>query len=113
MQTKVPDNVSDEWQRLLEARNAVQADPASWLGPVSTIQSVLTSNKLDPGLKVAGQSPMDLAAFAAKFCLRHGDKERARALVLAGLKMDAKSAELLFIGRILEREQEQARPNAQ
>jgi hypothetical protein len=80
---------------------------------VTTIQSVLTSNKLDPGLKVAGQSPMDLAALAAKTCLRHGDKERARALILAGLKIDPKSVELLYIGRILEREQEQSRSNAQ
>jgi hypothetical protein len=113
IQAKVPDNVSEEWRRLLEARNAIQADPSSWFGPVSTIQSVLTSKKLDPGLKVAGQSPMDLAALAAKACLRHGDQERARALVLAGLQLDPKSAELLFIGRILGREQEKTPPNAQ
>jgi hypothetical protein len=110
---KVPDNVSEEWKRLLEARNALQADPSSWLGPVTAIQSVLTSNKLDPGLKVAGQSPLDIAALAAKACLRHGDKERARALVLAGLKMYPKSAELLYIHRVVEREQEQAQSTAQ
>ena len=110
-QTEVPDNVGEEWRRLLEAKNAVQADPASWLGPATTIQNVLTSNILDAGLKVAGQSPLDLAALAAKACLRNGDRDRARALVLAGLEIDPKSAELLFIGRILEREQAKAPSN--
>jgi len=113
IQAKVPDNASEVWKRLLEASNAVQADPASWLEPVTTIQTVLTSSKLDPGLKVAGQSPLDLAALAAKACLRHGDKERARTLVQAGLKMEPRSVELLFIARILEREAEEVAPNAQ
>jgi len=113
IQARVPDNVNEEWQRLLEARNAIQVDPTSWLGPVTTIHGILTTKKLDPRTKVAGLSPMDMAVMAAKACLRHGDKERARALVLAGLNMDPRSAELLFIGRILERESEETPPNAQ
>jgi len=90
----------------------VQADPTSWLGPVSTILNVLTSGKFDRTSKVAGESPMDLAVMAAKLCLRHGDKERARALISVGLKIDPQSPGLLYVGRILERYQATAPPNS-
>jgi len=100
----IPDNASEEWRGLLEAMAAIQTNPASWPGPVATIQTILTTHKLDPRVRVSGQSPMDLAALAAKVCLRHGDRNQAKALVLAGLKIDPRSPELLYIGRIVERE---------
>jgi hypothetical protein len=108
----VPEQVSEEWRKLLEAKAAVQTDPTSWLGPVTTIQNTLTSGKFDRTSRVSGESPMALAVMAAKVCLRHGDKERARALVLAGLKIDPQSTELLYVGRILEREHAKAPPNS-
>ena len=113
IKVNVPDNVSEEWQRLLEAEAAIQANPTSWLEPVTTIHNILATRKLDPTVRVAGRLLLDLPALAAKVCSRHGDMERARSLVLAGLKIDPKSPELLYIGRILEREQEKTSPNAQ
>src|SRR5205085_9349106 len=47
----VPDNVSEEWKDLLEAMAAIQTDPPSWLGPVTTIQNILTTRKLDPRVR--------------------------------------------------------------
>jgi len=108
----VPDHVSEDWRKLLEAKTAMQTDPTSWLGPVTTILNVLTSGKFDRVSRVSGKSPMDFAAMTAKACLRHGDIERARALVLAGLKIDPQSAELLYVARILEREHAKAPPNS-
>ncbi len=109
----VPDNVSEDWRRLLEAEAAIVASPGSWRESITTIHNILTTRKLDPAVRVAGKLPLDLAALAAKSCLRHGDLELARTLVQAGLKVDPKSAEMLFIGRILEREQQKDQPNAQ
>jgi hypothetical protein len=92
---------------------AIQTDPASWSGPVTTIHNILTTQPLDPRLRVAGQSPMDLAALGAKTCLLHGDLDQAKNLVLAGLKIDSKSPELHYIGRIVERARAKPPANSQ
>ena len=112
IKVNVPDNAGEEWQRLLEAAAEIEANPTSWLEPVTTIHNILTTRKLEPTVNVAGRSLLDVAALGAKACLRHGDMERARSLVLGGLKIDPKSAELLYLGQILEREQAKAPSNA-
>ena len=104
IKVNMPEHVSEEWKRLLEAMAAIQTEPASWPGPVTTIQAVLAKHNLDPHVRVAGQSPMDLAALGAKTCLRNGDPDQAGNLILAGLKIDPKSPELRYLGRIVERE---------
>jgi predicted membrane-bound spermidine synthase len=103
IQVKMPDQVSEEWRHLLEAMAAIQTDPAASAGPATIIQNILATHRLDPRVRVAGQSPMDVAALGAKACLRYGDLDQAGNLVLAGLKIDPRSPELLYIGRILER----------
>ena len=113
MKVNLPDNASEDWRRLLEAEGAIQANPGSWRESVTTIHTILTTRNLDPSVGVAGQLPLNLAALAAKICLRHGDTERAGSLILAGLKIDPKSAEMLYIGRILERDQANAPAPAQ
>ena len=104
IKVNMPEHVSEEWKRLLEAMAAIQTEPASWPGPVTTIQAILAKHNLDPRVRVAGQSPMDLAALGAKTCLRNGDPDQAGNLILAGLKIDPKSPELRYLGRIVERE---------
>jgi hypothetical protein len=107
-----PQNASDDWKQLLEAEAALQTNPAAFLAPVTTIHRILTAGTFDRAVKVAGKSPMDLAALGAKVSWRHGDRERAASLVMAGLKIDPQSAELSYIRRILERELAKAPPDA-
>jgi len=100
----VPPGTSAEWKRLLEAEAAIRANVASWLEPVTTIQNALSAGNLNAAVRVAGRSPTDLAVRAAKECLRHGDRQRAEILGLAGLQLDPQSAELRYTGRVLRRE---------
>jgi hypothetical protein len=107
----VPQGASEEWTQLLEAEAAIRTNSKSLNEPVATIQAVLTSGRLNASATVAGRSQTDLAANAAKACLRRGDGERARALVLAGLKIDPTCAELLYLARILDRTRSTTSPN--
>jgi spermidine synthase len=111
LNAEIPPGASEEWKHLLEAEATLRTNSTSWLQPVAAIQALLASGKLNATTKVAGRSPTDLAASAAKACLRHRDRESARDLVQAGLRIDPKSAELLYVARVLERARLTGSPN--
>ena len=57
-----------------------------------------------PAATPADSSPAKAAAVAAKVCLNQGETARAAAVLGPGLRAVPGSFELLFLGRILERE---------
>ncbi len=101
----IPDQASEVLKQLLEAEHLVRSDRERWQKGVDTIGSVLRDYKPPSDKRSLSWSPSYFAMVAARISLSRGDWARAREVVAAGLKLEPNAHELIYLARILEREQ--------
>jgi hypothetical protein len=92
-------------KELLEAEHRVRSDPTRWQEGVDAIGKVLRDYKAGSDTQSPPWSPAYFAMLAARTSFSRGDWIRARELLTIGLKLDPRADDLLYLTRILEREQ--------
>ena len=98
-----PSGATAQYQRLWNAENLILATPAEWRAACAIIEDSLRAYKPDPASATVEWSPAHFARIAASLCLRHGDVDRARRIILLGRRIEPDAPQLLFLLRLLER----------
>jgi spermidine synthase len=101
-QVEFPPGANAAMQQLLTAEMLIQASPDRWQESVNTIENLLQAAATPSGATNLVSTNFSAAAFHA--CLRNGDIERAKKLLLLGLTSNPADDHLLYLARILERE---------
>ena len=103
----MPARASDGFKRALVAEAGLRRNSTNWREYVDVIESLLRSARAESVGKPLDWSPGKSAGLAAKNCFRHGEIDRAAAVVALGLEVSPESQELHYLARVFER-----RPNS-
>ncbi len=98
----IQEDTSEDLKQFLEAENLIRTTPLKWQQGVEMVETTLKNYKpsvLEEGPK---WSPSYFAALAVKSSLSHGDGERAKKILLLGLKLNPNSPQLGYLARILD-----------
>jgi hypothetical protein len=99
------ENTSEDLKSLLSARAALQQDSEDWTGHVETIHRIVSAQLANAGGKPLDRRSSHFAGVAARACIVHHQFGLAGELLVMGLRIVPGEPELVYLARLLEREQ--------